>query len=66
MLHAFRSLVSPELSIVQILPQADKMVLVARPKATKSCCPSCGCRAGRVHIVTSAKAVMDSGKLRRT
>ncbi|WP_435926420.1 ISL3 family transposase [Mesorhizobium sp. WSM4083] len=49
MLHAFRSLVSPELSIVQILPQADKVVLVARPKATESCCPSCGCRTGRVH-----------------
>lgn len=29
-LHAFRSLISPELSIVQILPQADRVVLVAR------------------------------------
>ncbi|TIP79809.1 MAG: transposase family protein [Mesorhizobium sp.] len=48
-LHAFRSLVSPELSIFQILPQADKVVLVAQPKATESCCPSCGCRTGRVH-----------------
>ncbi|WP_280938729.1 transposase family protein [Mesorhizobium sp. C264A] len=24
-------------------------MLVARPKATESCCPSCGCRTGRVH-----------------
>ena len=49
MLHAFRSLVSPELSIVQILPQADRVVLVAQPKAMESCCPSCGCLTGRVH-----------------
>ncbi|WP_210211904.1 ISL3 family transposase [Mesorhizobium sp. M1B.F.Ca.ET.045.04.1.1] len=49
MLHAFRSLVSTELSIVQFPPRADKVVLVARPKATESCCPSCGCRTGRVH-----------------
>lgn len=49
MLHAFRSLISPELSIVQILPQADRVVLVARPKAMETCCPCCGCRTGRVH-----------------
>nr|BAN09550.1 truncated transposase [Mesorhizobium loti NZP2037] len=36
-LHAFRSLISPELSIVQILPQADRAVLVARPKAMETC-----------------------------
>jgi transposase len=48
-LHAFRSLISPELSIVQILPQADRVVLVARPKATESRCPSCGRRTRRVH-----------------
>lgn len=51
MLHAFRSLVSPELSIVQILPQTDRVVLVARPKSAVSVspCPSCGCQMGRVH-----------------
>lgn len=49
MLHAFRSLISPELSIVQILPQADSVVLVARPKAMDSCCPCCGRRTRRVH-----------------
>jgi transposase len=48
-LHAFRSLISPELSIVQILPQADSVVLVARPKAMDSCCPCCGRRTRRVH-----------------
>ncbi|MGH6712475.1 MAG: ISL3 family transposase [Bradyrhizobium sp.] len=49
MLHAFRSLISPELSIVQILPKVDRVVLVARPKAMDSCCPCCGCRTSRVH-----------------
>lgn len=49
MLHAFRSLISPELSIAQILPQADRVVLVARPKALESCCPTCGCYTRRVH-----------------
>lgn len=49
MLHAFRSLITPELSIVQILPQADGVVLVARPKAAASCCPCCGCQTRRVH-----------------
>ncbi|MER9307154.1 ISL3 family transposase [Mesorhizobium sp. M0496] len=49
MLDAFRSLISPELSIVQIFPQADRVVLVARPKAMESCCPCCGRRTRRVH-----------------
>ncbi|MGX5845340.1 transposase family protein [Mesorhizobium sp. ArgA1] len=49
MLHAFRSLISPELSIVQILPQTDRVVLVARPKAEASKCPCCGCQTRRVH-----------------
>ncbi|MGY8681868.1 ISL3 family transposase [Bradyrhizobium sp. UFLA05-153] len=49
MLHAFRSLVSPELSIVQILPQADKVVLVARSKSAVSFCPGCGRQTRRVH-----------------
>ncbi|UVK48704.1 transposase family protein (plasmid) [Mesorhizobium sp. AR07] len=49
MLHAFRSLISPELSIVQILPQAERVVLVARPRAMDSCCPCCGRRTRRVH-----------------
>ncbi|MCA6105575.1 ISL3 family transposase, partial [Bradyrhizobium australafricanum] len=47
--HAFRSLVSPELSIFQVLPQADKVVLVARPKSTVSLCPCCDFQTGRVH-----------------
>lgn len=49
MLHVFRALISPKLSIVQILPEADKVVLVARPKAETSCCPACGCENRRVH-----------------
>ena len=49
MLHVFRSLISPELSIVQVLPQADRVALVARPKAMDSCCPCCGRRTRRVH-----------------
>ncbi|MGY8681747.1 ISL3 family transposase [Bradyrhizobium sp. UFLA05-153] len=49
MLQAFRSLVSPELSIVQILPQADRVVLVARPKSAVSPCPCCGCQTDRIH-----------------
>jgi len=48
-LHAFRPLISPELSIIQLLPQADRVVLVARPKAIESCCPCCGRRTRRVH-----------------
>ncbi|MFW8642273.1 transposase family protein [Rhizobium beringeri] len=45
----FHSLVSSELTIVQILPQADRVVLVARPTAQETCCPCCGSRTGRVH-----------------
>ncbi|MFW2227626.1 transposase family protein [Rhizobium sp. CRRU65] len=45
----FRRLVSSELSIVQILPQADRVVLVARPTVQETCCPCCGSRTGRVH-----------------
>lgn len=48
MLRAFRSLISPELSIVQSLPQAYRVVLVARPKAMESCC-SCCRQTRRVH-----------------
>ncbi|WP_202949181.1 transposase family protein [Bradyrhizobium japonicum] len=49
MLHAFRSLVSPELTIVQVLPHADKVVLVARSKVALSFCPCCGRQTRRVH-----------------
>lgn len=49
MLHAFRSLISPELSIVQILLQAEIVVLVTRPKRATSFCPSCGAETSRVH-----------------
>ena len=49
MLHAFRPLISPELLIVQILPQADRVVLMARPNAMDACCPCCGRRTRRVH-----------------
>jgi transposase len=45
----FRPLISSELSIVQILPQADRVVLVARPTAKETCCPYCGSRTGHVH-----------------
>lgn len=45
----FRPLISSELSIVQVLPQADRVVLVARPTAEETCCPCCGLRTGRVH-----------------
>lgn len=46
---AFRPLVSTELPIVQVLPQADRVVLVARPKARESICPYCGDTSRRVH-----------------
>lgn len=49
MLHAFRSLISPALSIVQFLPEVDKLALIAQPKATTSRCPTCGCESRRVH-----------------
>ncbi|WP_210168627.1 hypothetical protein [Bradyrhizobium viridifuturi] len=49
MLHAFRSLVSPELSIAQILPQADKAVLVARSKSAVSFCPGRGRQTRRAY-----------------
>ncbi|WP_167354108.1 ISL3 family transposase [Sinorhizobium saheli] len=45
----FRPLISSELSIVQILPRADRVVLVARPTAKETCCPCCGFRTARVH-----------------
>lgn len=45
----YHSLVSPELSIVQILPEADKVILLARPKSAVSSCPCCGCQTDRVH-----------------
>ncbi|MFA1674610.1 transposase family protein [Rhizobium mongolense] len=45
----FRPLISPELSVIQILPQTDRVVLVARPTAKEACCPCCGLRTGRVH-----------------
>lgn len=37
MLCTFRSLISRELSIVQIVPKADRVVLVAQPKAMDLC-----------------------------
>lgn len=49
MSHAIRTLTFPALSIVQILPDADKVVLVARPKAETSFCPACGGESRRVH-----------------
>lgn len=49
MLNVFRSLISSTLTIVDILPEADKLVLMARPKAVTSCCPACGCASRRVH-----------------
>lgn len=39
----------PELSIVQILPQTDGVVLVARPRSTVLLCPCFGYQTGRVH-----------------
>ncbi|WP_420969585.1 ISL3 family transposase [Bradyrhizobium sp. B120] len=44
-----RSLISPELSIVQISPQTDRLLLVARPKSAVWLCPCCGCQTDRVH-----------------
>lgn len=49
MLDVFCSLISPALSIIQILPEPNKVVLVARPKAEASCCPACGCESRRLH-----------------
>lgn len=49
MLDAFRPLVSPELSIVQVLPQAARVVLVARPRTQESICPCCRDASRRVH-----------------
>ncbi|MFQ6242252.1 ISL3 family transposase [Sinorhizobium meliloti] len=49
MLDFFRPLISPELSIIEILPRADRVVLVARPTASETSCPCCGSRTSRVH-----------------
>lgn len=48
-LHGFRPLISPELSIVQILPQPDRVAVVALPNAIDACCPFCGRCTRRVH-----------------
>lgn len=49
MFEALHMLISPALSIIQILPEAEKVVLVARPKAGSSCCPACGGESRSVH-----------------
>jgi len=42
-------LIPTGLSVVQILPGADHVVLVARPTATAGACPMCGALSDRVH-----------------
>ena len=49
MLSGLSPLTLPDLSIMRILPQPDRVVLVARPKQASSLCPKCGCRSARVH-----------------
>lgn len=54
--HALRSLILPGVSITQILPEASKVVLVARPKSATSLRPACGCESRRVHSHYSRRA----------
>ena len=49
MLHTVKALIPADISIVQILPAADKIVLVAQSKNNTSCCPRCGCASHRIH-----------------
>jgi transposase len=49
LLSIVNTLIPPDVSIVQILPEADKIVLIARPKNLVSYCPSCGYASRRVH-----------------
>lgn len=49
MLSIVNTLIPPDVTIVQILPEADKIVLIARPKNLVSYCPSCGYASRRVH-----------------
>ncbi len=53
MLDFFRPLISPELSIIEILPRADRVVLVARPTASETSCPCCGSRTSVSIAITS-------------
>lgn len=48
-LSIVNTLIPPDVSIVQILPEADKIVLIARPKNLVSYCPGCGYASRRVH-----------------
>ena len=49
MLSGLSSLTPPDLSIIQVLPQPDGVILVAKPRQRSSLCPHCGYRSGRVH-----------------
>jgi len=49
MLPILKTLMAPDVTVVQILPSPDKIVLIARPTAKASICPRCGCGSSRIH-----------------
>jgi len=49
MLSILKTLMAPDVTVVQILPAPDKIVLIAEPTAKASACPRCGCGSSRIH-----------------
>ena len=49
MSHRLLPLIPAGLSVSQVLPEPDRVVIMTRPKATLAGCPACDHLTGRVH-----------------